>query len=96
MIKELNKFEFEEDLKNWPDKVEIPGVLIEGDTDLPNGCRLYWKTNIVGSRYYFSDEIGCGVDVWDTAVVDISTLLAAITEENRMRHFESRHKRIKT
>ena len=63
--------------------------LKEGQSNLPNGCRLYWKTNEVGGRTYFSDEIGGGVYVWDTALVGDDTLLSAITEENRMRRMEA-------
>ncbi len=50
--------------------------------NLPNGCSLYVKENEAGGRTYYSDEVGGGVFVWDTALIDISTLLAAITEEN--------------
>ena len=51
---------------------------------LPNGCMLYMQENEVGGRTYTSDEIGGGVMVWDTALVDSSTLLAALTEEARI------------
>lgn len=50
---------------------------------LPNGCMLFREENEVGGHRYWSDEIGGGVCVWDTCLVDSSTLLAAITEENR-------------
>ncbi len=59
-----------------------------GNTSLPNGCTLYWEKNEVGGRVYASDEIGGGVTVWDTALVDFSTLLAAIVQEERLRVYE--------
>ena len=52
---------------------------------LPNGCMLFVEDNKAGGRTYFSDEISCGVMVWDTCLVDEVTLLAAIVEENRLR-----------
>lgn len=58
----------------------IPDVPDEGTLSLPNGCTLYWKTTEQG-REYASDEIGGGVEVWHTALVDQSTLLAAIVQE---------------
>ena len=48
---------------------------------LPNGCHLYWEDNKVGGRIYSSDEVGGGVHVWDTCLVQDSTLLAALTQE---------------
>ena len=49
--------------------------------NLPNGCSLYFKYNEAGGRTYYSDEVGGGVHIWDTSLVDMSTLLAAITED---------------
>lgn len=57
---------------------------------LPNGCTLYCRSNEAGGRTWFSDEVGGGVVVWDTALVDATTLLAAFTEESRMLIKESR------
>jgi hypothetical protein len=51
---------------------------------LSNGCTLYWKDNGIGGRIYTSDEVGCGVHVWDTCIVDEDTLLAAIKQEHKM------------
>jgi hypothetical protein len=62
----------------------------EGQTQLPNGCTLYWRPNGVGGRIYFSDEIGGGVQVWDTALVDFTTLLAALNQEMALRATELR------
>ena len=53
----------------------------EGECDLPNGSRLYWKSNEAGGRSYISDEIGGGVHVWDSSLVDPSTLLMAMAKE---------------
>lgn len=49
-----------------------------GTLTLPNGCTLYWEPNEVGGYSFSSDEIGGGVHVWDTALVDSSTLYAAM------------------
>jgi hypothetical protein len=56
---------------------------------LPNGCTLYRETNGVGGHRYWSDEIGGGVMLWDTCLVDVSTLLAAIVEEQRRKRDDS-------
>ncbi len=53
---------------------------------LPNGCMLYRKYDAATDCYeYFSDEIGGGVAVWHTALVDASTLMAAIVAEETRR-----------
>jgi len=51
---------------------------------LTNGCTLFWKNNGIGGRIYISDEVGGGVLVWDTSLVDISTLQAAIGKEREL------------
>lgn len=56
----------------------------KGDIQLPNGFHLYWEPNEVGGRRYTSDEVGGGVQVWDTSLVDANTMLAAIVHEARM------------
>jgi hypothetical protein len=58
-----------------------------GDIPLPNGCTLFWKNGEQG-REYHSDEIGGGVLVWHTALVDDATLLAALTQEASLRKAE--------
>jgi len=50
---------------------------------LPNGCTLYRVPNDVGGHQYWSDEIGGGVLVWDTCLVDDRTLRAAIAIEEQ-------------
>jgi hypothetical protein len=64
----------------------------EGHIILPNGCALYWKPCEVGGREYYSDEIPCGVNVWNTALINEDTLLAAILQEKHIqaneRYFE--------
>jgi hypothetical protein len=65
----------------------LPEIKKEGNIRLPNGCTLYWKETEQG-REYFSDEVGGGVNVWHTALVDQSTLLAAITQENAILKLE--------
>jgi len=49
---------------------------------LANGCTLFVKTNKAGGRTYISDEVPCGVEIWDTALVSQSTLIAAMNAEN--------------
>lgn len=56
---------------------------MEEIAQLPNGCMLYRKKNEAGGHTYYSDEIGGGVMVWDTCLVQLSTILAAIVEESR-------------
>lgn len=62
-------------------------------TALPNGCTLYMKENEAGGRTYFSNEIGGGVTIWDTCLVDESTLLAAIVYEMTLRKKEAIQRR---
>ena len=68
--------------------------LKKGTLALPNGSVLYWEENEVGGRRYHSDEVGGGVVVWDTALVDSATLLAAIAQEQALLTAE-RHQREK-
>jgi len=63
---------------NTPPKITPPPKT--GYIPLPNGCSLYWTETEQG-REYVSDEVGGGVLVWHTALVDQSTLLAAIVKE---------------
>lgn len=58
----------------------IPPPPKKGEVRLPNGCTLYWNETEQG-REYISDEIGGGVVVWHTALVDAGSLLAAIVQE---------------
>lgn len=66
----------------------IPDVAATGEVSLPNGCTLYWRDTEQG-REYISDEIGGGVQVWHTALVDSATLLAAIVNEETLNRRES-------
>jgi len=66
----------------------IPLVTDTGFVDLPNGCTLYWERNEAGGRTYMSDEIGSAMTVWDTALMDGSTLLAAMTQEAHLQKAE--------
>lgn len=54
----------------------------------PTGCHLFRKPNGVGGYIYFSDEIGGGVVVWDTALVNESTLLTAIVCEHHREYVQ--------
>jgi hypothetical protein len=49
---------------------------------LPNGATLFVKDNEAGGRTYISDEVPCGVIVWDTCLVNESSLIAAMHVEN--------------
>lgn len=62
--------------------------IIEGNTTLPNGCTLYWRTNDMGCREYFSDECGVPYMIWDTTVINNSSLLSALTQEETLRRHE--------
>lgn len=55
---------------------------------LPNGAHLYRKPNRVGGYTYYSDEIGGGVEVWDTSLVAESTLLTAMACEHHRSYLE--------
>lgn len=71
----------------------LPPVPQNGSMLLPNGHYLFWKFDpAVGCRDYWSDEVGGGVNVWNTALVAESTLLAAIVYEHRLLRLESEHK----
>lgn len=56
---------------------------------LPNGGHLYVAKNEAGGYTYYSDEIGGGVVVWDTALVDASTLIVAIHADKIRRYREA-------
>lgn len=65
----------------------------QGEIPLPNGCTLFWKRNEVGGIDYTSDEIGGGVEVWNSALVDGYTLLAAIAHEHAIQVYDAHQKR---
>ena len=67
-----------------PERLEIPK---SGKILLPNGCTLYWREGDMG-REYFSDEVGGGVHVWTTCLVDPYTLLAAVVQEGILTNME--------
>ena len=69
--------------------------LSSGERELPNGCTLYWKVGDMG-REYFSDEIGGGVIVWLPALVDASTLLAALEQEATCKYTERQRNALHT
>lgn len=67
---------------------------VNGQMELSSGDTLFWRTDpSVGCREYFSDEIGGGVFVWNTALVDDTTLLAAILQERMLQRIELREQR---
>ena len=66
----------------------IPRVEDDGWVDLPNGCTLYWKKNEVGGRTYYTDEVGPPCTIWDTALTDQSSLLAAMVQEAALQRLE--------
>lgn len=72
------------------EKLDIPQ---SGFVDLPNGCSLFWHTDEVGGRVYISDEVGGGVTVWHTTLVDSATLLAAMVQEAKLSYMEAVNKK---
>ena len=60
----------------------------KGDVMAPNGHHIYWTENEVGGRTWISDEVGGGVHVWDTSLVDPTTLLAVMTKEAEFQRLE--------
>jgi hypothetical protein len=70
-----------------PEGDTFPPPPEKGEVRLPNGCTLFWVTGEQG-REYISDEVGGGVQVWHTALVDQSTLLAAIVQEQAFQKLE--------
>ncbi len=80
--------------------IDMENELIQAGLEycLPNGCTLYYKDNGAGGRKYFSDEIGGGVDVWDTCLVDEGTLLYAMMYERKLvmeEYHKERNKNVK-
>lgn len=57
---------------------------MKGSKTLPNGVTIFWEPNGVGGRSYISDEIGGGVLVWDTALVNRESLSAAMEIEREL------------
>jgi len=53
---------------------------------LPNGSTLFVADDGVGGRVYWSDEVGGGVHVWTTSLVDTGTLLTAMAYEEAVRY----------
>lgn len=45
------------------------------------GNTLFVEDNEVGGRRYWSDEIGCGVVVWDTSLVSSEMVKLALAAE---------------
>ncbi len=56
------------------------------------GYTLYRFKNIIGGHVYYSDEVGGGVFVWDTCLVDRNTLFEALRLE-RMRYNNEKYGR---
>ena len=61
---------------------------IEDLGSLPNGCHLFRKPNGAGGFTYYSDEVGGGVMVWDTYLINESTLLTAIVCEHQRKYIQ--------
>lgn len=55
--------------------------------ETPQGYGIFREPNGVGGYRYWSDEIGGGVMVWDTSIVNKDTLLTVIRAE-WLREFE--------
>lgn len=69
----LDQLDKEDDISDQKD--------ISGEVVLPNGTSIFWEVNDIEGRTYHSDEVGGGVFVWDTALVNMTTLLGAIAHE---------------
>lgn len=54
---------------------------LEKVVELPDGTYIYREPNGVGGHRYWSDAIGGGVVIWDTALASIEELEAAIKYE---------------
>ena len=50
-------------------------------TKTPEGYGIYMSENEVGGRTYFSDEVGGGVFIWDTALISMATLECVLSVE---------------
>lgn len=61
----------------------------ENEIVTSRGVTMWWEDNGVGGRRYYSDEVGCGVLVWDTSLVDSESLFAAIRQEMKFRTEET-------
>lgn len=72
-----------------PVETETKAEPFEEVCQLPNSGHLYRQKNAAGGYTYWSDEVGGGVLVWDTCMVGEDTLLCAMTEEMRRRHWEA-------
>lgn len=59
----------------------------------PKGAHLFRGPDGAGGYSYFSDEVGCGVSVWTTSLVDEGTLLAAMFHEHKRKYEEYMAKR---
>jgi len=60
-----------------------------GRIGLPGGDELFWEDNGVGGRTYTSTEVGTdGCIVWDTCIVQKSTLEAAMYVESMLQFIE--------
>jgi hypothetical protein len=62
----------------------------QGSIEMHNGATLFWETNAAGGRSYWSDEVGGGVQVWDTALVSFASLCEAISMELALQATERR------
>lgn len=58
---------------------------IENCGTLPNGFHITRRRNEAGGYTYYSDEVGGGVVVWDTALTSEDTLLGIIAMEHSRR-----------
>lgn len=61
-----------------------------GTALLPNGSQLHWEPNGVGGRRYTSDEVGCGLLIWDTSLIGSGSLLIALAVEREYEINEAR------
>jgi len=57
----------------------------QSEITLPTGKTIWFEDNKAGGVTWYSDEVGSGVIVWDTSLVNLETLLSVITHEHYRR-----------
>ena len=68
---------------------ELKEQLDTGETVLPNGSTLAWRRNDAGGRTYTTDEVGVPVLIFDSAINDPISILAAMVKEQELSVYET-------
>jgi hypothetical protein len=56
---------------------------------LPTGVSIFWDIGEVGERRYWTDEVGGGAMIWNTAFADVTTMSACLAQELSFRRGET-------